>query len=393
VRARPSRLALIAGLILTALGLAACAPPAEPPSGGVALGEALGGAAEAGFARAEAPREFVFPRDHGPHPGYRNEWWYVTGNLDDTQGRRYGFQITFFRIALGPERAARASRWGTNQVWMAHLALTDAAGERHFARERFERGALDLAGARAEPFAVWLGDWRLAADPDDATLWRLQAEADGFALDLELRALKEPVLQGEAGLSQKGSEPGNASYYYSMTRLAAGGVLRIGEQARTVTGLAWLDREWSTSALDADQVGWDWFALQFEDGSELMYYQMRRADGALDPHSRGLRVASDGGSRPLMPTDVRIEVERHWTSPLGITYPTAWTLYLPGEGRSLRVRPVLEAQEMDLSVRYWEGAVDVLDTADRLIGRGYVELAGYDAPADEPPQEAAPAGR
>lgn len=365
---------------LLAVGLLGCGPqPATEPHT-VAVGEALGGGQTAGYARALGPREFRFPADHGAHPEYRNEWWYVTANLEDEQGRRYGLQFTLFRIALAPQAPRRASRWATRQVWMGHFAVTDAAGGLHRAHERYARGALGLAGAQLSPrFRVWLQDWALEGGPGAAFPWRLRAAVPGVEAALELTPIKDIVLQGEDGLSPKSDEPGNASYYYSLPRMAAGGELRLDGRRHRVRGLAWLDREWSTSALGPEQAGWDWFSLQLADGRDLMYYRLRRKDGSADPHSAGTLVEADGRVRRLRADSVSIETLAHWMSPTGVRYPSLWRLRVEGLARPLTVRPVIPDQEMDLTVRYWEGAVDVLDPDGRPLGRGYVELAGYGA--------------
>lgn len=365
------------GILLLAAGCGR--GPETDRADGIDAASALGGAAEAGYARAEGPREFRFPADHGPHPAYRNEWWYLTGNLEDAAGRRFGFQVTFFRIALRPDRPERPSAWGTRDVYMAHFAVTDAAGERFYAFERFARGAAGLAGARLDPFRVWLGDWRLAAKTGNAPPWRLEVGEGALALALRLEALKRPVLQGEDGLSQKGAEEGNASYYYSLPRLRVDGDLRLGGHSHAVTGTAWLDREWSTSALEPGQRGWDWFALQLEDGTDLMFYRLRREGGATDPRSAGVVVGPDGASTALGAGSVELEPLRWWSSPKGGRYPVAWRMRLPQRGLELSIEPVLSDQELDLSVRYWEGAVDVsgLRKRRKIKGRGYVELTGY----------------
>jgi hypothetical protein len=259
---------LVLGL---AFGPIAANETGEPPS---RLADLLGSDAEAAFARALEPREFSFPADHGPHPDFRNEWWYVTGNLDSDDGRRFGYELTIFRFALAPEPPASASQWRTNQVYIAHLAVTDADKDRFFVAQRYARGALGLAGAEAEPFKVWADDWSIAEERPGS--WRLAADDGEFAIDVSLSAQKAPVLNGVDGLSQKSSEPGNASYYYSITRLGTEGRVRIDGREFGVSGLSWLDREWSTSALADDQVGWDWFALQFSDGSDLWPAQQGR---------------------------------------------------------------------------------------------------------------------
>lgn len=365
---------------LLAATLVGCGPQAPMDSQTVAVAEALGGGDTTGYARALEPREFRFPADHGAHPEYRNEWWYITANLEDEQGRRYGLQFTLFRIALAPQSPQRASRWATRQVWMGHFAVTDVSAGVHKAYERFARGALGLAGAQLSPrFRVWLHDWALQGGPEAAFPWRLQAAAQGVEAQLEFTPIKDIVLQGEDGLSPKSAEPGNASYYYSLPRMAADGELHLNGRRHRVRGLAWLDREWSTSALGADQAGWDWFALQLADGRDLMYYRLRRKDGGADPHSAGTLVEADGRVHRLQADAVRLEALEHWVSPAGVRYPSVWRLKVQGLARPLIVRPVIPDQEMDLTVRYWEGAVDVLDPDGRPLGRGYVELAGYGA--------------
>ncbi|WP_305044702.1 lipocalin-like domain-containing protein [Geoalkalibacter sp.] len=364
--------------------LCACDPASPEPETGrrLSLADTLGAAEDEGYARALAPRPFVFPDDHGPHPEFKTEWWYFTGNLKDEAGRRFGYQLTFFRIALSPSPVPRASAWGADQLYMGHFALSDLDGGRFFAEERFSRAALELAGAQAAPFRVWLEDWQ-ASGPAQTFPLRLQAAGAEVALDLRLDEGKPLVLQGEAGLSRKSAAVGNASYYYSFTRLPTSGRLRIGAQGFTVRGDSWLDREWSTSALAPDQQGWDWFALQLDDGRELMFYQLRLKNGGRDPASKGILVEADGQSRLLRDEEVELEVLEHWRSPRGGIYPARWRLRVPREDLDLRVTPLLADQELAVSIRYWEGAVGVTGSrAGRpLSGRGYVELTGY---AEEP---------
>jgi len=361
--------------------------PRSQPVGGLAVGTALGGGDSTGYQRAYQPRPFHFPADHGPHPDFRNEWWYVTGNLADAAGRRFGYQLTLFRIALAPVAPAADSAWRTNQVYMGHFALTDIAGRRHHGFERFSRGALGLAGARATPFRVWLEDWELAGTESDAFPMRLRARDGDLALDLTLQAGKPVVLQGDRGLSQKSADPGNASYYYSHTRLPTEGTVRLGEQSFAVRGESWLDREWSTSALGPDQTGWDWFALQLDDGRELMFYRLRRKDGGADPFSKGMVVAPDGQARPLHGNEVELQARGEWISPhTGDRYPAGWRLRLPGENLELTVTPTVADQEMRLTVRYWEGAVAVDGRAgdQKVGGRGYLEMTRYEPAALSP---------
>jgi predicted secreted hydrolase len=362
---------------LLGLCLAGCNGSAPAPDSGIALDRALGPGDETGFARALEPRDFHFPADHGPHPSFRNEWWYLTGNLADPRGRRFGYQVTFFRIALTPQPPARDSAWASHQVWLAHAALTDVAAGEHLARERLQRQALGLAGARSAPLRVWTGDWELASGAGPAT-WRLRVATEAFGLELELRPQGPPQLQGDHGLSPKSGAPGNASYYYSIPRLTTRGRLQRGADEYQVTGLSWLDREWSTSALGPDQVGWDWFSMQLADGGDLMYYQLRRRDGSADPHSRGQLRTADGRIIPLTPERVQLTPRDWWQAPDGRRYPVAWRFETPALGYPLRVRALVADQFMDLSVKYWEGAVALEDARDgRHLGYGYLELAGY----------------
>jgi predicted secreted hydrolase len=360
---------LLALFILTIGSALARETPLASPS---ELATALGAGDDAGFAKALAPRRFSFPADHGPHPAFRNEWWYVTGNLESDDGERFGYEMTIFRVALAPDVPGSTSHWRTNQLYFAHFALTRPGERRFHAAERYARGAAGLAGAQAEPFRVWLHDWSMSEMPDGR--WRLQASDDDLRLELLLRPLKAPVLQGDDGLSQKSGEPGNASYYYSLTRLASDGELALGDEIFEVRGLSWLDREWSTSALAPGQSGWDWFALQFDDGSELMVYGLRRRDGSRDEHSAGSFVHPDGRVTRLHREDFDITVTDTWASPLGGTYPAGWTMRIPSLDIDLDIQPVMDAQELDTVVRYWEGAVDVRGSHS---GRGYVELTGY----------------
>jgi predicted secreted hydrolase len=367
----------------------------------------------------------------------------VTANLEAADGRRFGFQFTIFRSALAPpgddegpvgevaagegaSGANPASPWSTRQMYLAHFTLTDVAAERFTESERFTRGAAGLAGAWAAgntkalpPSApgaappplvrVWLDDWELAsartvarasegggsAAPADAPLevgtdappgadpsWpmRLQATDSAVALDIRLEPLKRVVLQGDRGLSQKGPEPGNASYYYSYPRLAAEGVVRVGGEEIAVSGEAWLDREWSTSALGEGQEGWDWFSLQLSDGSELMVYQIRRTDGVASPESEGVWVAPDGATTRLSAEEYTLTPTDSWESPVdGARYPSGWRIAAPRLELDLDVEPVLRDQELNVTFRYWEGAVDVAGERGGapLSGRGYVELTGY----------------
>ncbi|HEY0961285.1 MAG TPA: lipocalin-like domain-containing protein [Pseudomonadales bacterium] len=350
--------------------LAACdrSTPVEPAP--FDLASVLGGDATDGFLRADGPREFTFPQDHGPHPGFRNEWWYFTGNLESGDGRRIGYQLTFFNAGLPMPDTAPDSAWHSERLWMAHAALTDAGAGEHYALERFSRESPGLAGASLEPFRVWLDDWQLRGDANGP--WRLQVSEPDFALDLELAAAKAPVLQGVDGLSQKSPEPGNASYYYSITRIATRGIVRVDGETLSVSGESWLDREWSTSALADDQSGWDWFSLQFDDDRELMYYQLRTENGGTHPNSQGNWTDPNAQQTLVTANEIALTELDTWTSPAGVTYATEWSLEYGGQ--RWRIEAVLDDQLMDLTIPYWEGAVDVLDETGARAGRGYLEM-------------------
>ena len=414
-------LAAVGALAALAVGLELRARGGSHPGGATAeleLAAALGGGDDAGFLRATTPRPFAFPADHGAHDGFRTEWWYLTGNLFAADGRAFGVQLTFFRNALVAGGAASPSRWRSHHVWMAHFALSDERRGTFRFSERFAREAVDLAGVTAAPFRVALEDWSLASmspSGSDFSPLALAARNGDFAAELTLETGKPPVLQGERGLSQKGPEPGNASYYYSLTRLATRGTVTVAGETVPVTGEAWLDREWSTSALGAElagwgtvtvdgqtfavtgaswmdheygtsslgaqAVGWDWFALQLDDGRELMFYRLRRKDGASDPWSRGSLVAADGSARSLQPAEVRLTPLSTWPSPTGAIYPAKWRIEVPGEALDLELAPRVANQELAVTVRYWEGAVKIAGSSHGrpIGGHGFVEMTGYRA--------------
>jgi predicted secreted hydrolase len=375
---------------------------ADPPPGPAVLSPVslLGGEAGkdqplAGFARAIEARPFSFPDDHGPHPAFRSEWWYFTGVVH-ARARRFGYQLTVFRQALASasEVAPRASAWATRDVYMAHLAIADidgpSSGARFQAHERFARDGLALAGAQVRPFLVWVDAWRMRG-PDDPSAFfpvQLSARAGGSAIELTVAAGRGPIPQGERGLSAKGPDPGNASYYYSCTRLPTQGRLTIAGQTFDVTGESWLDREWSTGALGAGVVGWDWLGVSLSDGRDLMVYRLRTADGGATPASRVTLIAPDGTTRLFGPDAFTLTPIESWLSPQsGVRYPAALRLRIRSEPLDLTVRPLLADQELRLTVRYWEGAVAVEGNAShastRLTGSGYLELTGY--PPASPP--------
>lgn len=361
--------------------------PAE--QGASRLSQLLSDPGEPGFERAIEPRRFDFPADHGPHPGYRNEWWYLTGNLDAVDGRQFGYELTIFRFALKAGGGIQdGSAWRSNHVFVGHFAVSDIERDKFHVAQRYSRGSLGLAGATAAPVRVWVEDWSIedvgmpgktGVETDYVHAWQLQATADDFSLKLQLVAVKKPVLQGLDGLSQKSDGAGNASYYYSMSRLQSDGTLSLDGVDYPVSGLSWMDREWSSNGLGANQVGWDWFALQLEDGSELMYYALRNKDGTRDSHSAGALILANGDRIPLSANAVTIDILEYWDSPGGVRYPAAWHLRSSTVELDLEIRPLMADQELSTAVQYWEGAVAVKGrrAGDAVEGRGYVELTGY----------------
>ncbi|HUF39414.1 MAG TPA: lipocalin-like domain-containing protein, partial [Anaerolineales bacterium] len=294
--------------------------------------------------------------------------------------RHFGFQLTFFRRAAVPQEYLqdRDSAWATGQIYLAHFALTDVAGGHFHAAERFSRGAAGLAGAQADPYRVWLENWSVEARPGRGYL--LEASDDGRAIELVLEDAKGRTLHGDAGYSRKGPNPGNASIYISQTRLEAAGTVMVDGVRHEVSGLAWMDHEYSTRALGPEEVGWDWFSMQLDDGSELMLFQLRRAGGGISLYSSGTLVEPDGTTVHLGVDDFMITVDNRWTSPhSGAVYPAAWTVEVPSAGIVIEIEPVLDDQELQVSFVYWEGAVRVEGSRDGLAlsGSGYVELTGY----------------
>jgi predicted secreted hydrolase len=372
----------------------------------ISAAQALSGSDTEGFTQALAPREFVFPGDHGAHPGFKTEWWYYTGNLFTEEGRQFGYQFTIFRNQLSPsdadfarinqeepvsmnpeEEGARDSEWSTNQLYLAHFAISDVSKKDHVFDERYSRGTAGLAGASVDPYRIWLEDWEItrvkdSKASDERFQMRIKAEmSNGTALDIVLKPQKPLVLQGEEGYDKKGGEDGNASYYISFTRMQTEGLLKKEGESLAVSGLSWMDHEWSTSALDSGQTGWDWFSIQLSNGYELMYYQIRNIDPDLAPQTTGSLVTPNGQKRDLDQGEVRLEVLEYWASPhTGARYPVQWTLAIPSEELEMDVTTVFDDQEMTVSVQYYEGALQVSGKFrdEAIDGNGYIEMTGYE---------------
>lgn len=369
-------------IALTAVGALGAAAPSPRPS------PSRGGGEGARFLDADPAHPWSFPRDHFARPGYRNEWWYFTGHLAAADGRRLGFQVTFFRVGLLPARPPLASAWASPGAIMAHLAVSEPATGRHRFSEVVWREAPLLAGFGAPPgpLVAWAkappgtpGRWTLDLD---GAAWRLAArdDAEGLALELTATPTRPLVLQGPNGYSRKAAAPGYASEYYSQPRLALEGTVTLDGRTAPVQGEGWLDREVGSSQLGPGQVGWDWFALRLADGRDLMLYLLRRADGSVDLAS-GTLVERSGAIRPLGAGDLRIAATGRWRSPAsGAEYPSGWHVEVPSAGLALDVAPEVVAAEnrsrLLPGLAYWEGPVRVR-AAGAEAGEGYVELTGY----------------
>ncbi|MEO8521139.1 MAG: lipocalin-like domain-containing protein [Acidobacteriota bacterium] len=327
---------------------------------------------------ASPDRAVVLPADHANHPDYKLEWWYYTGNLDAAGGQRFGYQLTFFRIGVDPA-PANPSRWAVRDLYMTHLALTDVTGRTYRFTERMNRAGPGWAGASATGYRVWNEDWSAARN--SGGVHHLAARSDAFGLDLSLGEGRPAVLHGDHGYSRKGASPANASHYYSLTRMPTTGTITVAGRAFAVTGQSWMDHEFGTSFLEPDQVGWDWFSIQLEDGRDLMIFQLRRKDGSIDPRSSGTLVERDGTAVPItLASGFRLDPGRTWTSPASSArYPVAWTVNLPGAALELEVEAAVDDQELRAAqgsgVTYWEGAIDVRGRG--VKGRGYLEMTGY----------------
>ena len=351
----------------------------------VLLGLALCASLSA-FERARPGYEFVFPRDHFAHPEFQIEWWYYTGNLNTADGRRFGYELTFFRNAI--ERGEPAtSPWDVDQIYLAHFTLSDIRGDRFLQAERVNRAGPGIAGASLEKRAIWNGNWLVEwLDVDNPRgTQRMRAVADGIAIDFELTPAKDPVIHGVNGVSQKAEGAGKASHYISFTRLNTRGAITLDGERLQVLGESWMDHEFSTDSMGEGQRGWDWISILLEDGSELMLYRMRRDDGASDPHSAGTYIDETGRATHLAVEEYEMVPGGWWTSPrTGGRYPLEWMVRAPRLGLEFRVTTPLKEQEV-VSRRgpsYWEGAVDIAGNGPSgpIRGRGYVEMTGYDKP-------------
>jgi len=334
--------------------------------------------------RALPGYQYQFPRDHFSHPEFRTEWWYYTGNLRTPEGRRFGYELTFFRHAVEPKLRADAGVWDVRDVWMAHLALSDLDGNRFINTERLNRSGPGLAGVDAAKGRAWNGNWSVQWQLPAATNQKLRAVADRFSFDFDLSSVKPPTVHGTNGVSQKSEGVGRASHYLSLTRIQTRGTLTLDGKAYAVEGLSWMDHEFFSHSLESNQTGWDWFSLQFDDGSELMLYRLRRKDGSVEPYSSGTYIEADGKTRHLKLADFQLQPGRTWTSPANKSaYPIEWTIRVPSLQLECGLRTRLPGQELigkfGTAPSYWEGAIELTGTKGGapMRGSGYLEMTGY----------------
>lgn len=325
-------------------------------------------------ARALPPRRIAFPADHGAHPDLRTEWWYITGHAE-SGGRSFGFQVTFFRTRVDATQGMQ-SAFATKQLLFAHAAITDVQGRKLWHDQRIARAGFGIAQAGEQDAQLRLRDWSLVREGE---AWRAVLPAGGFSLDLRCTPTQPVLLQGRQGLSRKGPEETQASYYYSLPQLAVAGQLSLQGRSFAVTGRAWLDHEWSEEVLHPDAVGWDWVGMNLDDGSALTAFRLRRKDGGTLWDGGSFRAAN-GSLYVASPGETEFRAQRRWTSPLSnASYPVEWIIRTPADFYT--VRAVIDNQELDSRAStgaiYWEGLSDLLDSNGKRVGRGYLEMTGY----------------
>jgi predicted secreted hydrolase len=388
--------------------------------------------AQSPWKEAKSGYQYSFPRDHAAHPDFKIEWWYYTGNVKTSEGRRFGYQVTFFRVGID-HTPANPSKWAVRDLYMTHLAVSDPQGQRYRYAEKLTRGGPGLAGARSDTYYTWNDDWSAgliagsrepgagsreprAGSPEPGAGSRepgagsrepgagsrepgvgsresrvgsrlqhqLHAIDPKAGIDLVLDEGKPPAINGINGINQKGAREGNASHYYSLTRMPTKGTISVDGERFEVTGETWMDHEFSTSFLEPEQRGWDWFSIQLSDNRELMLYRMRRADGSHDPRSSGTLVDAAGRTTHLSDRDFTLTPGRStFRSKNGAVYPTEWSVAVPSQQIALTVTTPLNDQELSLvqstGVAYWEGMISVAgsDAGKAVTGHGYLEMTGY----------------
>jgi predicted secreted hydrolase len=341
----------------------------------VALALALGGtmfaAGSVSWRLALPGYRYEFPRDNFNHPDFQTEWWYYTGNVHAADGRRFGFELTFFRQGVDRREHQPPDVWDIRDIWLAHFAFSDLDGDHFFYTERLNRSGPGIAGASLAESRVWNGNWQVEWHGDRQ---RLRGVAPRFAIDLSLISKKPPVIHGVDGISRKAPAPGHASHYISLTRLVTSGTVSVEGRSFSVDGLSWMDHEFFTHQLEPEQAGWDWLSLQFDDGSELMLFRLRRKDGSPDPYSSGTYIDRQGHTTHLVRADFSLTPGKLWKR-----YPIEWVIHVPSLGIQVNVKTRLPQQELLSKTpgmpSYWEGAIEIAGTR---TGVGYLEMTGYE---------------
>jgi predicted secreted hydrolase len=341
------------------------------------------------FKRALPGRVFSFPQDHFSHPEFKTEWWYYSGHLYSQEKKSYGYQLTFFRTGLNRETKHQKSKWSIQDLYFAHLAITDESRGKFEYLEKISRGSLGEAGAYPykkgeKTFQIWIEDWSIEGKGPGMQNHILKAGDKTFGIELMLIPEINPVIHGQNGISQKAEGEGYASHYYSIPRLKTEGKIFLQNKEIPVQGISWMDHEFGSSQLRQYQVGWDWFSIQLEGGTELMFYQIRERDGKIDPYSSGTIIFPDGTYQHLLRNEFQIEVLDQWKSPKSrAVYPSRWRVKVPGHRIDLTISPTVKDQELitkeSTRVVYWEGSVKVDGKyqGEPIKGMGYVELTGY----------------
>ena len=326
---------------------------------------------------------FVFPKDHGAHNDFNSEWWYYSGNLSVQNGRKFGYELAIFRIAGTFNANTNKNDYPDDQKYMAHFAITDVADTNFYYKENLSLSSGINAGANTNPFKVWLGDWIVDGNYINNNFlkpnFHIQASTKYYSVDLNLNNLKQLVLQGEKGISRKGPAKNDYSHYYSFTRLSTSGKVQVKGVDYNVSGLSWMDHEWSNSEFERNDNRWDWFSIQLNNSTEIMFYQLRNKDGGRSIYSKGAIIFENGKTRTLRPEEVKIESVGYWESKIHIRYPSGWKFSVPNRDIFLKLTPFIKNQELELVVNYWEGAVSVKGKCmnKEISGNGYVELTGY----------------
>ena len=344
--------------------------------------------AAAQFRNALPGYRYEFPRDYFNHPDFQTEWWYYTGNVRSVDGRRFGFELTFFRQGVNRD-LPKTQTWDVRDIYIAHLALSDLDGHAYYHAERVNRAGPGVAGVSEQPARIWNGNWRIAWQGEEQKLYAVN---DQMEVRLRCDPEKPAVVHGENGVSQKAEGSGHASHYISFTRLRTRGQLAIAGKTFDVSGLAWMDHEFFTRQLAANQIGWDWLSMQLDDKTELMLFRLRRKDGSVDPYSAGTFIDAHGASTHLRAADFTLQpLAEVWSSlATHASYPIRWSVSVPQLGIKVDVQTPLPPQEFvgssSLAPNYWEGAVALAGTKGTapLTGIGYLEMTGYDRPFEWP---------